>query len=77
MKRAADSVVLDIAEGSTGQPVPEYKRFLEIALRSALEMVSCLFIAHTRRYISDTDFKKYYDEYEILCKMVSKLRDSM
>lgn len=77
MKRAADSVVLNIAEGSTGQSVPEYKRFLGIALRSAIEVVSCLFIAHTRKYISDSDFKKYYDEYEILCKMISKLRDSM
>ncbi len=35
MKRAADSVVLNIAEGSTGQSVPEFKRFLNMALRSA------------------------------------------
>ena len=27
MKRAADSVVLNIAEGSTGQSKPEFKRF--------------------------------------------------
>ncbi len=33
IKRAADSVVLNIAEGSTGQSVPEFKRFLNIALR--------------------------------------------
>ena len=30
MKRAADSVVLNIAEGSTGQSIPEFKRFLSI-----------------------------------------------
>lgn len=29
MKRAADSVALNIAEGSTGQSIPEFKRFLE------------------------------------------------
>ncbi len=34
MKRAADSVVLNIAEGSTGQSKPECKRFLGMALRS-------------------------------------------
>lgn len=77
MKRAADSVVLNIAEGNTGQSKPEYKRFLGIALRSAIEVVSCLFISHTRKYINDSDFKKYYEEYEVLCKMITKLRDSM
>ncbi|HMK04254.1 MAG TPA: four helix bundle protein [Ferruginibacter sp.] len=77
MKRAADSVVLNIAEGSTGQSSPEFKRFLGIALRSAIEVVSCLFIAHTRKYINDDDFKKYYEEYEVLCKMITKLRGSM
>ena len=77
MKRAADSVVLNIAEGSTGQSTPEFKRFLGIALRSAIEVVSCLFISQSRKYISDSNFKKYYEEYEVLCKMITKLRDSM
>ena len=77
MKRAADSVVLNIAEGSTGQSVPEYKRFLGISLRSAIEVVSCLFISKARNYINDTEFKRFYDEYEILCKMITKLKDSM
>jgi four helix bundle protein len=45
IKRAADSVVLNIAEGSTGQTKPEFKRFLDIALRSAVEVVACLFMA--------------------------------
>jgi four helix bundle protein len=48
MKRAADSVVLNIAEGSTGQTVPEFKRFLDIDLRSAIEVVACLFLANKR-----------------------------
>lgn len=77
MKRAADSVVLNIAEGSTGQSKPEFKRFLGISLRSAIEVVSCLFISHSRKYINDVEFKKYYEEYEVLCKMITKLRDSM
>lgn len=45
IKRAADSVVLNIAEGSTGQSKPEFRRFLSIALRSAIEVVACLFLA--------------------------------
>jgi len=77
MKRAADSVVLNIAEGSTGQSIPEFKRFLDIALRSAIEVVACLYLAHKRKYISEEVYRKYYDEYEVLCKMITKLRDSM
>ena len=37
IKRAADSVVLNIAEGSTGQSVAEFKRFLRIGLRRELK----------------------------------------
>ncbi len=76
-KRAADSVVLNIAEGSTGQTVPEFKRFLNMALRSAIEVVACLYMAHTRKYIVENDFKRLYDEYEILCKMITKPRDPL
>ena len=77
IKRAADSVVLNIAEGSIGQSKPEFKRFLRIALRSGTEVVACLFIAKTRNYIKQDVFKKYYDEYEILCKMITRLINSM
>ena len=77
IKRAADSVVLNIAEGSTGQTTPEFKRFLNIALRSAIEVVACLYLAFKRKYILDGEFKNYYDKYEVLCKMITKLRNSM
>ena len=45
IKRAADSVVLNIAEGSTGQSKSVSKSVLSYSLRSAIEVVSCLFIA--------------------------------
>lgn len=74
IKRAADSVVLNIAEGSTGQTTPEFKRFLNMALRSAIEVVACLFLARTRSYTTEETFRKLY---EVLCKMITKFRDSM
>lgn len=77
MRRAADSVVLNIAEGSTGQSTPEFKRFLGFALRSAVEVVSALLLAAMRNYITEEIKQKYYDEYEVLCKMITSLRDSM
>jgi four helix bundle protein len=77
MKRAADSVLLNIAEGSTGQSKAEFKRFLNIALRSAIEVVACLYLSIKRKYISNEEYKKYYNEYEVLCRMITKLRDSI
>ena len=77
IKRAADSVVLNIAEGSTGQTKPEFKRFLDIALRSAVEVVACLFMAIKCNYLSKEEFDKNYTAYEVICKMITKLRDSM
>ncbi len=77
IKRAADSVVLNIAEGSTGQTKPEFKRFLNIALRSAIEVVACLMIAKERSYIDETSFKNLYNEYEILCKTITKFRNGL
>lgn len=77
MKRAADSVALNIAEGSTGQTDPEFRRFLSYALRSAIEVVACLFMAKERLYIDDNIFKKHYADYDILCKKVTTLRNSL
>ncbi|MBC7720521.1 MAG: four helix bundle protein [Pedobacter sp.] len=77
IKRAADSVVLNIAEGSTGQTKPEFKRFLGISLRSAIEVVSCMFMAKARFYINEIEFKKYYEEYEQLCKMITAFRNGI
>ena len=77
IKRAADSVVLNIAEGSTGQSKPEFKRFLTIAIRSAIEVVACLFLAEKRNYIPESTFTQLYNSYESLCKMITKLRDSL
>lgn len=77
IKRAADSIVLNIAEGSTGQTDAEFKRFLNMSLRSAIEVVVCLFIARSRNYLEESNFKKLYDKYEVLCKMITRLLDSL
>jgi len=76
IKRAADSVVLNIAEGSTGQSKAVFKLFLSYSLRSAIEVVSCLFIAKKRGYISEESFKNLYSEYELLVKMITSLKNS-
>jgi len=52
--RAATSVALNIAEGSTGQTDPEQARFLGMAIRSLIETVACLRIIERRNLIEDT-----------------------
>ena len=77
MKRAADSVSLNIAEGSTGQSNPEFNRFLGVALRSAIEVVGCIFLAKRRGYISDDNFDKIYHMCEEILVMINALRNSL
>jgi four helix bundle protein len=62
LKRATDSISLNIAEGSTGQSNAEFKRFLGIALRSGIEVVGCLYLAKRRPYIDQTQFDIFYDK---------------
>lgn len=77
IRKASDSVVLNIAEGCTGQSRPEFARFLGYALRSAIEVVACLFIARKKQYIGEESFANLYQHYEVLCKMISKLRNGL
>lgn len=56
IKRASDSVVLNIAEGSTLQSNAEFKRFLVIANRSALEVIAGFYLAKQRGYIEGVTF---------------------
>jgi four helix bundle protein len=74
IKRAADSIALNIAEGSTGQTNAEFKLFLGYAIRSAIEVVSCLYVGKRRKIINDHDFQELYAETENLVKMLQALR---
>ena len=77
IKRAADSVNLNIAEGCMGQSKTEFSRFLTYSVRAGLEVVSCLFMAKSRDYISLEQFNHLYKEYEQLCKMINVLKNSL
>jgi len=46
IKKAADSVNLNIAEGCMGQSKAEFKRFLTYSVRSGLEVVSVFLWLH-------------------------------
>jgi len=77
IKRASDSVALNIAEGSTGQTDPEYRRFIGFAMRSNIEVVGCIFIAQKRNMISVEDFEDIYQRCEEIHRMLVGLRNSL
>ncbi|OGQ79064.1 MAG: hypothetical protein A3F90_07410 [Deltaproteobacteria bacterium RIFCSPLOWO2_12_FULL_60_19] len=53
IERAATSIVLNIAEGSTGQTDMEQNRFLGMSLRSYLETVACIDLIERRGYLKN------------------------
>jgi four helix bundle protein len=76
IQRAADSVALNIAEGSTGQSNPEFKKFLGYAIRSGIEVISCLYLGQKRGIILNDDFSRLYGAYELLIIKIQALRNS-
>jgi four helix bundle protein len=59
--RAATSISLNIAEGSTGQSDPEQNRFLGLALRSLIETVACQRLIARRNYVADKEYLNRVD----------------
>lgn len=62
IRRAADSIALNIAEGSILQSNAEFKRFLGYSIRSIAEVVTCLYKAKNRKYIAEETFSEIYSE---------------
>jgi four helix bundle protein len=52
--RAATSVALNVAEGSTSQSDAEQARFVGYAIRSLVETVACQHLISRRQYLKDT-----------------------
>ena len=69
--RAATSVALNIAEGSTSQSDAEQRRFLGMAIRSLIETVACLHLSERRAYL---DAALFYEAYTFGEKLFAKLQ---
>lgn len=77
IKRASDSISLNIAEGSTGQSDKEFVKFLSYAQRSAIEVVTCLYLAKGRELILEDVFDTHYLEASILIRQIQALKRSV
>jgi len=61
IRRAVDSIALNISEGSIGQSNPEFRKFIGYSIRSLAEVVTCLHKAKRREYISEEEFNQQYE----------------
>ena len=77
MRRAVDSIALNISEGSILQSQLEFKRFMGYSIRSLAEVVTCLHKANRRNYISELEFNKYYKNCFDLMNMMVAFRSKI
>lgn len=76
--RAADAVAMNIAEGCIGQqPDLEFRKFIEFAIRSLAEVVTCLHKAKRRNYITNDQFDSYYEEAFDLMTMMTAFKKNI
>ncbi len=73
IRRAAGSVMHNIAEGFDAGYDPEFIRFLKTARRSASEVQSQLYLSLDRSYISEDDLRNIYDNATETKKLINGL----
>lgn len=77
IRRAADSIALNISEGSILQSKPEFRKFMGYSIRSLAEVVTCLYKARNRDYLKLKEFDKYYNEAHKLMNMMVAFRNKI
>ena len=71
LRRAMDSVLLNVAEGSYRKSDKDFAHFLNQALSSLYEVVSCLDLALDSRYISVSQHEEFTAKAENLARQLS------
>lgn len=76
-RRAADSIALNLAEGSIGQSDPEQKKFVGYSVRSLAEVITCLHKAKRRKYITEIEFEHHYNTGETLMIKLNAFKNNI
>lgn len=77
MRRAADSIALNISEGAIEQSTLEFRKFMGYSIRSLAEVVTCLHKAKRRTYLSEEQFSVYYAESFNLMNMMIAFKNKI
>lgn len=75
--RASDSIALNISEGAIEQSNAEFNRFLGYSVRSIAEVVTCLYKAKRREYITIEKFDELYSKCFELMNMTIALKSKL
>ncbi|MFH1098630.1 MAG: four helix bundle protein [Candidatus Uhrbacteria bacterium] len=70
IRRAVNSILLNIAEGSNRMTDQDFGRFLNLSVTSLEEVVACCDIALDERYISAADHRIVLEQAELLGKQL-------
>jgi len=71
IRRAAISIMLNIAEGFARRSNKEFRQFLFVAHGSVAEVQSALYIAKDQNYINESEFQALYQDTEEVSKMIA------
>jgi len=77
MLRSAISIPSNIAEGSERKSATEFKRFLNIALGSAAELRTQIYIAQRTGIIPDENAKVIIEDLKSISRMIQSLHKSI
>jgi four helix bundle protein len=76
-RRAANSIALNIAEGSGRGTKKDFSHFLDMALGSTFETVACFFIAEKQSYISKQDLDAIKSSAESVGKRINAFKRTL
>ena len=77
LRRAASSIMLNIAEGSERQSDPDFQRFLRTALASLDEVVAALYIALDQKFLEESKFQEFRKDAGHLMAQIKSLTKSL
>lgn len=77
LRRAAISILLNIAEGSDRKSDVDFRRFLRMALTSLEEVISGLYIVLDQNFINRDEFDKLYEKANELAAKLNALINSL
>ncbi len=77
IKRALNSIVLNIAEGSDRGTDKDFAHFLNNAHASLNEVVACIDVALDNKYISNKEHEIYLDKLMILANQLTAFRNKL